>query len=655
MTLRLRLSLAFLLIVVAPLLAAALIVDIGVPHALNTSAANRLTSAEAAAKSWVEQTCVQARLTAEVLARETAALAGPARTSAASDIVSRGLADYATVTASDGTVITHAGTVRGGAPPDLGSCNSPQSSTSGVDAIADGVVVRSPSGHQIGRAVAAISLDAAAAERIARAIDAPVTLAVGDRVLASTESAAVAQNVASAVSKGGRAGRTQVVDRLAAPVAIPGSEVSIVVSVHKSSVHHLVAILVAVLIAAILLSAAIGTWLAGVTTRPLTELSGAATRVAEGDLDTEIEVPGGDEVGQLAAAFNEMTRELKGYAGEVEASRDRLQDSYSRLGDTLTATHDLARILGVVLDTAVDSVGAGAGAADVMQPGRDGVQLRASHGLQGRPAGRRLPLGKGIIGAVAADGQVRTGRVGSGDLVSAPGEPDARDVMAVPLRTGSAMLGVLALYDRKDGREFDSGDLQTINTFAGQAAVALDNVLLHQEAQQLSVTDALTGLGNFRSFQHSLAREVERAARFDRTLGLLIIDLDRFKSVNDAYGHQVGNDVLVEVAERLRTEVREVDIVARYGGEEFVVVLPESDSDGAVGTAARICAAMRAEVFRVPGLELSVTVSVGVAVFPRHGRNANDLIRAADRALYAAKDAGRDQWQLAADPEGQNA
>jgi diguanylate cyclase (GGDEF)-like protein len=410
-----------------------------------------------------------------------------------------------------------------------------------------------------------------------------------------------------------------------------------------------------VLVAAIVLSAAIGTWLARLTTRPLTELSGAAARVAEGDLDTEIDVPGGDEVGKLAAAFNEVTRELRGYVGEVETSRDRLQDSYGRLGDTLMATHDLTRILGVVLETAVDTVGASAGAAYVMLPDRDGLQLRASHGLDGRDAGRRLQLGNGIVGAVAANGQPLAGRVGTGDLVPAPGEPTARDVMAVPLRTGSSVLGVVSLYDRKDGRAFDNGDLETIKTFAGQAAVALDNVLLHQEAQQLSITDALTGLGNFRSFQHSLAREVDRAARFERTLGLLIIDLDRFKSVNDLHGHQVGNDVLVEVAERLRAVVREVDMVARYGGEEFVVVLPESDSDGALGTAERICAAMRRDVFRVAGIDVPVTVSVGAAVFPRHGQNANDLIRAADRALYAAKAAGRDQWRLAADPEGEPA
>ena len=650
MTLRLRLSLAFLLIVVAPLIAATIIVGRGVPHALNTSAANRLTSAEAAATSWVQQTCVQMRLAAEVLARETAALAGPSRSTAAADIVNRGLADYAAVTGPSGAVIARAGALTGASHPVLGSCSASNPTPGGAEAIADGVDVRTTSGHDLGRAVAAIALDSRTAQRISHAIDAGVTLVSGGRVLASTESGTDARNIASAVSEQAHPRQTAVGHRLAVPVAVPGSGVSVVVSVARSSLRHLEAILIAVLIAAVVLSAALGTWLARLTTRPLTELSGAATRVAEGDLDTEISMPGGDEVGRLAAAFNEMTRELRGYVGEVEASRDRLQDSYSRLGDTLTATHDLSRILDVVLDTAVDSVGASAGAAYVMQPGRDGLQLRAGHGLDERHAGRRLPLGKGIVGTVAANGQPVSGRVGKGDLVPARGEPAAHDVLAVPLRTGSSVLGVLSLYDRKDGRAFGEGDMETIKTFAGQAAVALDNVLLHQEAQQLSITDALTGLGNFRSFQYSLAREIDRAARFGRTLGLLMIDLDRFKTVNDIYGHQVGNDVLVELAERLKSEVREVDIIARYGGEEFVVVLPESDGEGAAHTAERICSAIRDEAFHVAGLNLGVTVSIGAAVFPGHGQNASDLIAAADRALYAAKSGGRDQWRLPAEP-----
>jgi diguanylate cyclase (GGDEF)-like protein len=251
---------------------------------------------------------------------------------------------------------------------------------------------------------------------------------------------------------------------------------------------------------------------------------------------------------------------------------------------------------------------------------------------------------------VAATGEAVRGRAGVDGVTLSGGEPSATELISVPMRTSGGVLGVLNLYDRADSRPFDAGDLETIRTFAGQAAVALDNVLLHQEAQRLSVTDGLTGLGNYRFFQTTLTREIERAVRFQRPLALLMLDLDLFKEVNDVHGHQVGNVVLVEVAERLRVEVREVDVVARYGGEEFVVVLPETAGEGAGLTADRICAAIRGRPFDVGEIRLPVTISIGVAVFPAQGDGAATLIRAADEALYAAKAAGRDQWRMATGP-----
>ena len=109
--------------------------------------------------------------------------------------------------------------------------------------------------------------------------------------------------------------------------------------------------------------------------------------------------------------------------------------------------------------------------------------------------------------------------------------------------------------------------------------MAIDNVLLHQEAQRLSLTDPLTALWNYRYLTIGLGHEIERATRFARPLAALMLDLDRFKAINDEHGHQVGDAVLIELAGRMRAEVREVDTVARYGGEEFVIVLPETDAD----------------------------------------------------------------------------
>jgi diguanylate cyclase (GGDEF)-like protein len=166
-------------------------------------------------------------------------------------------------------------------------------------------------------------------------------------------------------------------------------------------------------------------------------------------------------------------------------------------------------------------------------------------------------------------------------------------------------------------------------------------------ALRLTVTAPPTGAGNLRHITCTLAREVARATRFDRPLALLLLDLDHFKRVNDTYGHTVGDAVLRELSRRVAACVREVDTVARYGGEEFVVITPETDTEGALHLAARICEAIREAPFVVGEDSVVVTVSIGVASLPGHGTSSGDLVRAADDGLYAAKRAGRDQYQLA--------
>jgi diguanylate cyclase (GGDEF)-like protein len=193
----------------------------------------------------------------------------------------------------------------------------------------------------------------------------------------------------------------------------------------------------------------------------------------------------------------------------------------------------------------------------------------------------------------------------------------------------------------------------TLRTFAGQAAVALDNVRVHQEAQRLSLTDPLTGLSNYRYLKDSLRREVERASRFSHQLTVLALDLDHFKEVNDTYGHPAGDAVLAEFARRVRVEIREVDLAFRQGGEEFVVLLPETDAAGGAVVAERLGAAIRrtpvlvrsarsAQAVRIP-----VTVSIGIAVFPDHGATGAAVLEAADDALYQAKSDGRGTYRVA--------
>jgi diguanylate cyclase (GGDEF)-like protein len=172
-----------------------------------------------------------------------------------------------------------------------------------------------------------------------------------------------------------------------------------------------------------------------------------------------------------------------------------------------------------------------------------------------------------------------------------------------------------------------------------------------QETQLLSVTDPLTGLGNRRRLAEELHLEIERASRFGRSLGVLALDLDHFKAVNDRYGHRAGDAVLIETAARIRSALRGVDMAFRQGGEEFVVLLPETDIAGSLTAAQRVGAAVRDSAFPLVGQSAYetawVTVSVGVAVFPRHAQNGVDLLDAADQALYGAKAAGRNTVVLA--------
>ncbi|MFJ2084871.1 diguanylate cyclase [Micromonospora chokoriensis] len=709
MTLRGRLTAAFLVVVLGPVLLGALFVASTVAAVDRSRSTERLAVAASAVRTSVDALCQQLRATADAVALT----ADPAV--AATQLVGRGLAAAVLITDVTGKVSY----VSPGAPtapwrdcsgptnddikgpaggettgpangettgPANGETNGPANgetngSVSPVRALAAQVDLRDRSGTLLGTVTAAHLVDPAFVARLAAVTGVAVTLldsgASAARVTHTTESREVRDAVLAAASTvdGERVTETtdgRYVRRIGPSDAQP---LPLVLSVPSERPPGLHATLVGVVVLAALL-AVLSAWrLARVTTRPLVELAGAVDRVAQGDLTARVPVRSRDELGRLAAAFNRMTRETGSYVAALTSNRDQLRGHLGVLGDTLASTHDLQRILRVILHSAIGATGARAGAVLLVEAG--GVLVaQCTEGLDGRwpeddpdgPSTLRVPVGVGVVGAVAATGEPQRGRVEPAEAPS--GEPRCRTYVAVPFaapgggaaaapstsstptddaNAAAAALGVLALYDRLGADEFDDDDLVTLRTFAGHAAVAVDNVRVHEEAQRLSLTDPLTGLWNYRYLRESIRREVERASRFGRMLSILALDLDRFKDVNDTYGHAAGDTVLAEFARRVRGEIREVDLAFRQGGEEFVLLLPETDARGAAIVAERLGAVVRETPIAVEADAgpVLVTVSVGIAVYPDNGSTGREVLEAADDALYAAKAAGRDTYRVA--------
>jgi len=218
-------------------------------------------------------------------------------------------------------------------------------------------------------------------------------------------------------------------------------------------------------------------------------------------------------------------------------------------------------------------------------------------------------------------------------------------VCAVPLISGDRTIGVLNVndpeFDNNENYDFEG----RIVRISRHLAVSIHNTILYEKVKDLSMRDSMTGLYNFRHFLETLKIEVERAVRYKEPLACIMLDIDNFKSINDSYGHQVGDLVLKELARSVSLSVRSSDIPARYGGDEFIIVLPNTGKEFAMKISQRLMKLFSGKPIRVPSESkmVNVTLSIGIAGLPDDTLNMDKLMKLTDEALYRAKREGKNR------------
>lgn len=414
---------------------------------------------------------------------------------------------------------------------------------------------------------------------------------------------------------------------------------------------------------------------------PIKKLKETIEEVGRGDFLVRADYEGRDEIGDLAAHFNRMLDSLTELnADKMKAehellaayenlkSKDRLERKDNDIKDTnkaleslveelsllyeigksVNSTIEMAELYRLLEEVMPRQLGLNKFALLLADDKKEYLNVTAAAGFD--PADRiselSFKIGEGISGEVMMNGEPdyvpdveKDGR-----YLHYKGEKTEKgSFLSIPLRFKKDILGVMNC-SRTKVDAFDIDEIRLLTLVANQIALAVENALLYTKTRELSVRDDLTGIYNRRHFQQVLQMEWKRASRFRRPLSLLMIDIDYFKNFNDTFGHPQGDKVLKLIAGLIVKNIREVDTVARFGGEEFIVLLPDTDKEGALVVAEKVRRLVEIEPFNEGAkFTLPLTISVGVATYLEDAREMDDLIDHADVALYEAKDAGRNK------------
>lgn len=376
--------------------------------------------------------------------------------------------------------------------------------------------------------------------------------------------------------------------------------------------------------------------------RPLRRLDRAVSALAREDFDEPVPVGGDDEIGRLARSFERMRGQLRATIGVAEARAE------------IAAELSAPQPLGAALDSICGRL------CETTQAQRSLVVIASSAVVEAYATGRGLSRAPDPADVVRGEGPVavamRAEAAGAVLACALEGSGDRRlgmrSICAAPVRIGQRTLGVVAASDPPDG--FTGPDVDLVVSTAEQVALALERAHVLALAQRQAITDELTGLYNYRFLVDYVDQQIALAERLGAPLSLLMLDIDRFKLLNDEFGHHVGDQALREFATTISRTIRRADLAARYGGEEFCIVMANTGRHEAATVAEKVRAAVAEIALTVEHRSepIRFTVSIGGVAFPDDTGSAGDLLRLADQALYRAKREGRDRVRFPDDGGG---
>jgi diguanylate cyclase (GGDEF)-like protein len=337
--------------------------------------------------------------------------------------------------------------------------------------------------------------------------------------------------------------------------------------------------------------------------------------------------------------------------------RDKEKDELNRtlynlsllynIGRAMTYISDLKSLLQYILNQAIEITGAEKGSIMLYEIEKNQLSVRVLAGLEDKAYQKKVNSneidcrsfkpGEGIAGRVFETGRpMVVDKASEEELFVEPATSFVRSIACIPMKVHSDPIGVINVTNKLDDSGFSDEDVELLKAVADQAAVAINKAQLWE----MAVTDSLTGLFVRRYFMVKLQEEFHRAERYGNKLSVVMADLDRFKDVNDKYGHSAGDRVLRNIGQFLQRNIRDVDVIARFGGEEFVIMLPEADKEEARIVSERLRRTLaQLKLDDLPPL----TISLGIAAYPGDGNSIEKLIRRADAAMYVAKQTGRNR------------